>query len=94
LARDQEPVSEEEVDALCEEIAEQREEIREALIEDLGGDPEDYDAAKYLNDRAGEPVVDGGDDFAALVEAAEDVTERLQDAHERVERIEDAYRER
>lgn len=61
MARNQEPVSEEEIEALREEMDEQREEIREALAEDLGGEPEDYDAEEYLNDRAGEPVADGGE---------------------------------
>ena len=60
MARDQEPVSEEEIQALQEEMDAQREEVREALAEDLGGEPEDYDAGKYLSDRAGEPVADGG----------------------------------
>ena len=31
------------------------------FAEDLGGEPEDYDAEEYLNDRAGEPVADGGE---------------------------------
>jgi len=53
-------VSEEEIEALREEMDEQRKDIREALAEDLGGEPEDYDAEEYLNDRAGEPVADGG----------------------------------
>jgi hypothetical protein len=61
MARNQEPVSEEEIDALQEEMDEQREDIRKALAEDLGGEPEDYDAEEYLNDRAGEPVADGGE---------------------------------
>ncbi len=61
MARNQEPVSEEEIEALREEMDEQREDIREALAEDLGGEPEDYDAEECLNDRAGEPVADGGD---------------------------------
>lgn len=60
MARDQEPVTEEEIEALREEMAAQREDVREALAEDLGGAPEDYDAGKYLRDRAGEPVADGG----------------------------------
>jgi hypothetical protein len=59
MARNQEPVSEDEIEALREEMDEQREDIREALAEDLGGEPEDYDAEEYLNDRAGEPVADG-----------------------------------
>jgi len=61
MARGQEPVSEDEIEALREEMDAQREDIREALAEDLGGDPEGYDAGKYLNDRAGEPVADGGE---------------------------------
>ena len=61
MARNQEPVSEEDIDALREEMDEQREDIREALAEDLGGEPEDYDAQEYLNDRAGESVADGVD---------------------------------
>jgi ClpP class serine protease len=61
MARDQEPVTEEEIQALQEEMDDQREEIREALAEDLGGEPEDYDAEKYLSDRAGETVADGGE---------------------------------
>jgi hypothetical protein len=61
MARNQEPVSEGEIEALREEMDEQREDIREALAEDLGGEPEDYDAEEYLNDRAGEPVADGGE---------------------------------
>jgi hypothetical protein len=60
MARDQEPVSEEEIQTLQEEMDDQREEIREALAEDLGWEPEDYDAGKYLSDRAGDPVADGG----------------------------------
>lgn len=60
MARNQESVSEEEIETLREEMDEQREEIREALAEDLDGVPEDYDAEAYLNDRAGEPVADGG----------------------------------
>jgi hypothetical protein len=61
MARNQEPLSEEELEALQEEMDDQREEIREALAQDLGGEPEDYDAEKYLSDRAGEPVADGGE---------------------------------
>ncbi|MFB6201353.1 MAG: hypothetical protein ABEI98_05015 [Halorhabdus sp.] len=61
MARDQEPVTEDEIEALREEMDKQREEIREALAEDLGGEPEYYDAEEYLNDRAGEPVADGGE---------------------------------
>ena len=53
MARKQGPVSEEEIEALRKEMDEQREEIREALAEDLGGEPEDYDVEEYLSDRAG-----------------------------------------
>ena len=42
MARDIEPVSEEEIEALREEMAKQREQLHEALAEDLGGEPEDY----------------------------------------------------
>lgn len=59
MARD--PVTEDEIETLREEMAAQRREIREALAEDHGGDPEDYDAERYLNDRADEPVADGGE---------------------------------
>lgn len=62
MARHQEPVNEAEIEALREEMEAQREHIREALAEDLGGEPEDYDVGKYLGDRAGEPVADGGDE--------------------------------
>jgi hypothetical protein len=39
MAPDQKLVSEDELEALRKEMDEQREEIREALAEDLGGDP-------------------------------------------------------
>lgn len=58
MARDQGPVSEEELAALQKEMAEQREQIREDLAADLGGDPEDYNADTYHVD---EPVADGGE---------------------------------
>jgi hypothetical protein len=58
MARDQEPVSEDELTALQEEMAEQREQIRKDLAADLGGDPEDYNADTY---HVGEPVADGGE---------------------------------
>ncbi|PSQ17940.1 hypothetical protein BRD02_02000 [Halobacteriales archaeon QS_8_69_73] len=61
MARNQEPVSEEEIKAIREEMDEQREEIRETLAEDLGGEPEDYDAEEYLSNRADEPMTDGGE---------------------------------
>lgn len=65
MARDQEPVSDEAIEALQEEMAEQQTEIRDALAEDLGGEPEDYSAERYFqnldSDRTGEAVPDGGD---------------------------------
>jgi len=61
MAQVQEPVSKEEIQTVYNEMDDQREEISEALAEDLGGEPEDYDAGKYLSDRAGEPVAHGGE---------------------------------
>jgi len=61
MARNQGPVSEEEIQALRVEMDEQRQEIREALAKNLGGEPEDYDAEEYLKDRAGEPVADSSE---------------------------------
>lgn len=61
MARNREPVSDEALTALREEMEAQREEIREALAEDLGGEPEDYDVANHL-DRTGETAADGGDE--------------------------------
>lgn len=55
-----ERVTDAEFEALREAMDEQRAEIREALAEDLGGKPEDYNAKAHLNDRVGEPVADGG----------------------------------
>lgn len=62
MVRSQEPVSDEELEALRNEMNEQRHALREALAEDLGGAPVDYGAATYLRERTGEPVADGGDD--------------------------------
>jgi len=62
----EQPVTDAEIDALREEMEEQRVEIREALAEDLGGDPDDYNAETYFRDqsgrRGGEAVPDGGDE--------------------------------
>lgn len=60
MARNQDPVTEEESETLREEMDAEREEVRETLAEDVGGEPEDYAVEKYLGDRAGEPVADGG----------------------------------
>lgn len=55
MARDKQPVTHAEIDALREKMGEQREDIREPLAEDLGGEPEDYRAGQ-------EPVPDGGEE--------------------------------
>lgn len=54
MARE-EPLTEEEHAEARERFDELREEVREQLAEDLGGDPEDYDASKR-------PVPDGSGD--------------------------------
>jgi hypothetical protein len=50
---------------VMEEMAEQQAEIREALAEDPGGEPEDYSAERHFqrldSDQTGEAVTDGGD---------------------------------
>jgi ribosome-interacting GTPase 1 len=68
MARDQEPVTDEEFDELREKMAEQRAELHADLAEDLGGDPEDYrvrprgESLSSVNDDAdGEAVPDGGE---------------------------------
>ena len=42
MARDQEPMTDEALEAFQDEMEGQGEERREALAEDLGGDPDDY----------------------------------------------------
>ena len=42
MARNQGPITDEEMDEFEAKMDEQSEELREALAEDLGGDPEDY----------------------------------------------------
>lgn len=54
MARDQEPMSDEEFDQLAADLYELQAETREALAEELGGDPEDYRVGE-------EPVADGGE---------------------------------
>ena len=56
MARNQEPVSEEEFTAAKVRLDELRERVRKDLAEELGGDPEDYNADTY---HADEPVTDG-----------------------------------
>lgn len=46
-------MTDEELEEFQDEMEKQGEELRDALAEDLGGDPEDY--------RAGRPVADGGE---------------------------------
>jgi hypothetical protein len=47
-------MTDEEIAELREAMDDQREEVREALADELGGDPEDYRADKT-------PVADGGE---------------------------------
>ena len=54
MVRDHDPMTDEQLAAARDEMQDLREEVREALAEDLGGDPEDY-----RTDRA---VADGGDE--------------------------------
>ena len=54
MARNQQPVTEEELEEATQKLDELREEFREDLAADLGGDPEDYDATRR-------PVADGGE---------------------------------
>lgn len=54
MARNQEPMSDEEFDALASDLEELQAETREALAEALGGEPEEYRVGE-------EPVPDGGD---------------------------------
>jgi hypothetical protein len=50
MARDQEPMTDEEIEEFEEAMDEQAEELREALAEDLGGDPEDYQKRPVADD--------------------------------------------
>jgi len=60
---DQQPitVTDEELEKFQESMEEQAEELREALAEDLGGEPEDYNHERYFEERDGEAVADGGE---------------------------------
>jgi hypothetical protein len=60
MARDQEPVTDEEIEELREKMQAQREQVREDLAEDLGGEPADYDAQQFLmSERAqGRPMAE------------------------------------
>jgi len=65
MERDQDPVTDGEIAAVQAEMAEQQQEIREALAGDFGGEPEDYSAKNYFrglgDEDPGEVVPDGGD---------------------------------
>ena len=61
MASELDPVTDETLDALREEMADQRATVRKALAEDLGGTPEEYDAERRLGDVAGGPTTDGGE---------------------------------
>ena len=52
MAGDQKPMTDEELEELRDEMEKQGEELREALAEDLGGDPDEYRPR---------PVADGGE---------------------------------
>ena len=52
MARNQEPLTDEEIVAFEEKMEAGSEEIREDLAEDFGGDPDDY---------RHQPVADGGE---------------------------------
>ena len=52
MARDQQPMTDDEIAAVHEAMETQREAIRAALAEDLGSDPDEYRQR---------PVVDGGE---------------------------------
>ena len=54
MARDQEPMNDAEFEEFEEAMDDQREDLHEALAEDLGGDADDYQAGR-------KPVADGGE---------------------------------
>ncbi|PSQ63730.1 MAG: hypothetical protein BRD21_01745 [Halobacteriales archaeon SW_8_66_22] len=61
MAQAREPVSEDALEELREKIQEQREVVRAELAEDLGGEPEDYDAERYFEQMDGRAATDGGE---------------------------------
>jgi len=64
MARDSEgPMTEDELAAASEELQELRDEVREDLAADLGGDPDDFRADRHFQseDGTGEAVPDGGE---------------------------------
>jgi hypothetical protein len=57
-------MTDEELDAASARIQQLREEVRDELAEDLGGDPDDYSAESYFrnwDDDTSEAVPDGGE---------------------------------
>lgn len=54
MARDQEPMTDEELAEAKQRLEDLRERVRHDLAEDLGGDPDEYDATRR-------PVPDGGE---------------------------------
>lgn len=48
MAQDADGVTDEEIIAARAQIQETREELRDALAEELGGDPEEYEADRYF----------------------------------------------
>ena len=65
MARDQEPVTDEQLEEASERIQDQREDVREDLAAELGGNPDDYRADEYQpeegDESSGEVVPDGGE---------------------------------
>ena len=50
MTEDQEPMTDEEIEELRQQMEAQREEIRADLAEKLGGEPEDYNAEKVISE--------------------------------------------
>jgi hypothetical protein len=71
MARNRDPVSDDEIVALRDAMDAQRADIRTALADDLGGDPDDYDGG----DRA---VADGGDESDAISDRIGDHFDRVR----------------
>lgn len=60
MARDQQPVTDAEIEAARKAMERQRAEIRDYLANELGGEAEEYRAETHLNDHADEVHLDGG----------------------------------
>lgn len=64
MAQHQKPLTDEELAEFREAMEEQDAEVREALADDLGGDPADYRVENHPTSESGdtgEAVTDGGD---------------------------------